>query len=104
MKRWKCRDCGCIYTARPSGYFPRLRHSIPTILDSLKHKVKHSRWLGHIRRQTQQYWYRIAKKILSVSGNTKTLTEAVLERLKVEYFRYFNSPQKRAIEHEILRL
>ncbi len=28
--------------------------------------------------QAQQYWYRIAKKILSVSSNTKTLTEAVL--------------------------
>jgi len=104
MKRWRCRDCRAIHTARPSAYPPRFRHSKLTILNSLRHKIIHSRWVKGLQRQTQQYWYKWARRIASIRDNIQTLTSAIVERLMEGYFDYFNTPQIRAIEYEELLL
>ena len=35
-----------------------ISYAIATILTSLMTKIAHHRWLSHISRQAQQYWYR----------------------------------------------
>ena len=56
--KYRCRDCLAVHTLRPSGFWPKFRYSIRTILQALRHKIVHGRWLETLSRQLQQYWYR----------------------------------------------
>lgn len=58
VRRLRCPDCRTVYTVRPHLFYRGFRYAIATILTSLMMKIAHHRWLSHISRQAQQYWYR----------------------------------------------
>jgi hypothetical protein len=58
VKRLRCPDCGTVYTLRPDLFYRGFRYAIATILSSLMMKIANHRWLSHISRQAQHYWYR----------------------------------------------
>lgn len=58
FRRWRCPDCGCVYTIRPAGYWPRQHTLIETITQSLSYRIRHGFWdkaLG-LTRQRQGHW------------------------------------------------
>jgi len=58
MKRWRCPECGAVYTARPHTYWRGFWASQATILSSLFAKESDHRWLSMVCRERQQYWWR----------------------------------------------
>jgi hypothetical protein len=58
VKRFRCPECGTVYTLRPDLFFKGFRYSLITIILSLIHKITDHRFLSSISRQMQQYWYR----------------------------------------------
>ena len=68
MKRWRCPDCGVVYTMRPSTHWRRFLSPWWLILASLLQKVLHGRWLSVAGRQRQQYWQRGYLKQRQVAG------------------------------------
>lgn len=66
LRRWRCPDCGCVYTMRPFGYWPRHHAPINIILKNLCHRILRGCWdttLG-FSRQRQDHWLRALKKNL----------------------------------------
>ena len=64
LRRWRCPDCGTVYTMRPFGYWPRHHAPIRIILKSLCHKMLRGFWdktLG-LTRQRQEHWLRELRK------------------------------------------
>ena len=57
MKRWRCPDCGRVYTVRPHTHWRGFWASQATILSSLVTKESEHRWLSMVDRQRQQYWW-----------------------------------------------
>jgi hypothetical protein len=57
MKRWRCPDCRTVYTMRPSTHWRGFWADRETILSSLRAKEYESRWLEHLCRERQQYWW-----------------------------------------------
>jgi len=58
IRRLRCPDCGTVYTLRPDLFYRGFRYALLTILSSLMKRIEDHRWLTHIPRQNQQYWYR----------------------------------------------
>jgi hypothetical protein len=58
VRRFRCPDCGVVYTLRPDLFYRGFRHSIETILFSLIKRITDQRWLPFVPRQNQQYWYK----------------------------------------------
>ena len=59
LRRYICADCGCVYTIRPFGYWPRHHVPVRIIFNSLCHRVKHGVWdKGLFTRQRQGNWMR----------------------------------------------
>jgi hypothetical protein len=56
IKRWRCPDCGAVYTMRPMTHWRGFWADRETILKSLRAKESESRWLAHLGRERQQYW------------------------------------------------
>jgi hypothetical protein len=56
MKRWRCPDCGAVYTMRPRTHWRRFLCPAWLILASLLQKLLHDRWVSVRGRQRQQYW------------------------------------------------
>ncbi len=48
LRRYICADCGCVYTIRPFGYWPRHHVPVRIIFNRLCHRVKHSVGQGAI--------------------------------------------------------
>jgi hypothetical protein len=71
LRRWRCPDCGTIYTIRPHGFWSRHHAPIQTVCRSLCHRLRHGTWdrsLG-LSRQRQNHWFQALKKnILSRLG------------------------------------
>jgi hypothetical protein len=64
LKRWRCPDCGAVYTLRPFGYWPRHHAPVRIILKSLCHRMLRGFWdkaLG-LTRQRQDNWLRALRK------------------------------------------
>lgn len=64
LRRWRCPDCGAVYTMRPFGYWPRHHAPILIILKSLCHRMLRGFWgkaLG-LTRQRQSHWLRALKR------------------------------------------
>jgi hypothetical protein len=60
LRRWRCPDCGCVYTIQPADYWPRHHTPIETITQGLSYRIKHGFWdkaLGFTR-QRQGHWLR----------------------------------------------
>lgn len=58
VRRLRCPDCGTVYTLRPDLFYRGFRYAILTILASLMQRIENHRWLAHIPRQNQQYWFK----------------------------------------------
>ncbi len=60
LKRYVCADCGCIYTLRPFGYWPRFQVSAVAILSSVSQRMQDGIWQmnGLLSRQRRQHWLR----------------------------------------------
>jgi hypothetical protein len=60
LRRWRCADCGCVYTIRPADCWPRHRTPIIIILRRLKHRLSEGVWdISHgVTRQAQGNWLR----------------------------------------------
>jgi hypothetical protein len=58
MKRWRCPECGTVYTVRPHTHWRGFWASQATILSSLVTKASDHRWLSMVTRERQQYWWR----------------------------------------------
>ena len=63
LKRYICADCGCVYTIRPFGYWPRHHVPVRIIFRSLCHRIEHGKWeKGTFTKQRQVNWLRALKK------------------------------------------
>ncbi len=63
FRRWRCPDCGCVYTIQHAGYWPRHHTPIQTIAFGLTYRIMHGFWdktLG-LTRQRQGHWLRALK-------------------------------------------
>jgi hypothetical protein len=71
LRRWRCPDCGTVYTMRPFGYWPRHHTPVRIIMKSLCHRVLRGFWdkaLG-LTRQRQDHWLRaLRRNVLSHLG------------------------------------
>jgi hypothetical protein len=82
MKRFQCPDCTAVHCARPETYTSRFRYRRLEILRSLTEKISGcGKWLALIPRQNQQYWFKAAKRRLSISSNVTMPTLDDLYRL-----------------------
>jgi hypothetical protein len=57
MKRWRCVECGAVYTMRPASLWRGFWATIELIMRCLRGKREGRRWLQEISRQRQQYWW-----------------------------------------------
>jgi hypothetical protein len=63
LKRYICADCGCVYTIRPFGYWPRHHVPIRIIFRRLCHRVNHGVWdKTSISKQRQGHWLRALQR------------------------------------------
>jgi hypothetical protein len=64
LKRYRCADCGCVYTVRPSECWPRHRTPIIIILRRISHRIREGVWDKScgLTRQMQGNWLRALKK------------------------------------------
>ncbi|MEW6248950.1 MAG: hypothetical protein AB1555_19945 [Nitrospirota bacterium] len=63
LKRYICADCGCVYTVRPFGYWPRHQVAVTVIFNRLCHRIRHGRWGDSpLSRQRQGHWLRALKR------------------------------------------
>jgi hypothetical protein len=77
FKRWRCPDCGCIITTKPTGYWPRHHSPMKTIIHSLIHRIKNGHWdytLGFTR-QRQGNWLRAVRKNVFVKYGIKAIKD-----------------------------
>jgi hypothetical protein len=57
IKCYRCPNCGCVVTLRPSSHFPRIRSSKQTIRFHLQHRLNHGRWLpSELARSRLRHW------------------------------------------------
>jgi len=77
MKRWRCPDCGAVYTTRPHTHWRGFWASQATILSSLLTKESEQRWLSMIGRERQQYWWRGLRIQRRFSGSQTSLTSLI---------------------------
>lgn len=82
IRRYRCPECGCVYTMRPQELWPRFQAHVVTIIQSLSEKVTTHKWLTGISRQRQQYWFRGIKKQCRRMGMIpKEITKAQITQL-----------------------
>lgn len=64
LRRWRCADCGCVYTIRPADCWPRHRTPIIIILRRLRHRLSAGVWdrSSGLTRQMQGNWLRALRK------------------------------------------
>lgn len=60
LRRYRCDDCGCVYTIRPFGYWPRHHVPVRVIFQRRYHRITHGMWdKSHgFTRQRQGHWLR----------------------------------------------
>ena len=71
LRRYRCDDCGCVYTIRPFGYFPRHHAEIRIILYRICHRITKGVWdkSKGLSRQRQGHWLRaLIKNIRTYLG------------------------------------
>ncbi|NOZ69665.1 MAG: hypothetical protein GXP46_10595 [Deferribacteres bacterium] len=64
LRRYRCRDCGRVYTIRPFGYWPRHHVEVRIIIQRLCKRIKAGKWdkSDGLTRQRQGQWLRALKK------------------------------------------
>lgn len=72
LKRYRCPECGTIYTLRPIQHFRGFWHGWFVVIASLLSKLKKGRWLKEgASRQAQQYWWKSFLKQISKRENSR---------------------------------
>ena len=56
LKRYRCPDCGCVITMRPTSHFSRFQASRATIRSALQHRINHGRWLSYLSSGRMRHW------------------------------------------------
>ena len=85
LKRYRCRNCRCIITLRPEGYFKRFQAPIETIRTSIDSMVTTGKALCHISRQRQRHWLvALKKKAAAVYGLGADLKAAFEELIPLD--------------------
>lgn len=57
MKCYRCPLCGCVITARPDVYFPRIRSCMQDIVTCLTQRLEQGRWPAlSLRRSRLRHW------------------------------------------------
>ena len=58
LRRYVCAECGCVYTLRPFGYWPRHHVSAVAILSSICQRIRSGQWglQESLSRQRQRHW------------------------------------------------
>ncbi len=70
MKRYRCPDCGTVYTLRPDSHYRGFWAPWRVILVALLGKLKGGRWIARVSRQRQQYWRQGLRRQLLLEGVT----------------------------------
>lgn len=81
MKRWRCPDCGAVHTMRPETHWRGFWADRTTILASLESKESGRRWLAHLGRERQQYWWRGFRIQRQFEGAVRTLGALVEQQV-----------------------
>lgn len=58
IKRYRCPECGTVYTFRPLAYWERFRATKLTVLLCLVARIREERWRRGISPKRQACWYR----------------------------------------------
>ena len=68
LRRWRCPDCGVVYTVRPYGFWPRHHTPIHDVYQSICHRLRHGTWDRSLSlsRQRQDHWFQALKKNIQV--------------------------------------
>jgi len=69
LKRYRCQDCGCVITMRPSSHFSRFQSSLKTIRSSLQHRMTNGRWPVTGAGPRMRHWARnLKRQVVAVLG------------------------------------
>jgi len=68
FRRWRCPDCGCVYTIRHADYWSRHHTPIQNIIAGISHRITHGFWdrTSGLSRQRQGHWLRALLKNIKV--------------------------------------
>lgn len=82
IKRYRCPDCGCVHTMRPSDFWKSFQYSASTILSCLKNKINKNKWVNYVSRQNQQYWFKgLRLQVSKIKNIDKHITLDILNKL-----------------------
>jgi len=81
MKRWRCPECGAVHTMRPHTHWRGFWADCATILASLEGKESGRRWLTHLGRERQQYWWRGLRIQRQFDGGLRSLAALVEQQI-----------------------
>jgi len=56
IKRFRCPDCGCVITCRPSTHFSRIQADKTVVRHSLSNRLTIGRWSEGISSSRQRHW------------------------------------------------
>lgn len=66
LKRYRCQDCGCVITMRPSSHYSRVQSSRETIRSALQHRINTGRWPDSGDGARMRHWLRNLKRQVMV--------------------------------------
>ena len=73
VRRYRCRDCRLLLTARPAGYLSRFQASIADIRENLAHRFHHHRWKQSGANSRRRHWLKgLLRKIHCHLGSNWT--------------------------------
>ena len=98
MKRWRCPDCGTVYTMRPITHWRGFWADRGIILSSLSAKETEGRWLPNLGRDRQQYWWRGFKIQRRFDGPAQSL-EALVKKHVIAATHSFTHREIRVYDH-----
>ena len=58
VKRFRCPECGRVFTLRPDGFYPRTQSCILSVFLALLAMLTSGRWPPPSRRQRRRHWMR----------------------------------------------
>ena len=101
IKKYRCPDCGCVHTMRPSEFWKSFQYPISTIISCLKNKISKNKWASYAIRQNQQYWFKgLMFQASKIENLNKYISLDILNKL------LFNNiiPASHSIQSAILRI
>lgn len=103
MKRWRCPECGTVYTVRPFSHWRGFWADRETILSSLTVKESENRWLEHLCRERQQYWWRGFNIQRRFNGPAQSLA-ALVKKHTIAATHSLTHREMRVVSHDTYRI